>query len=120
MKKSEVKQFLKLDDKFQMRCTEICKLLMPSRPYMIYMSTFIIGDEYVECEGDDYWSYGGHEYYAGKFLTEYLWMSDDEIKSIVDLELEKQNEVKQKQLREQESKEMAEYERLKAKFEKNN
>lgn len=121
MKKSEVKQLLELDDKFQTRCSEICDLLKPSRPYMYYMDTFTIGDEYVECEGDEYWSYGGHEHYAGKFPTKYLWMSNKEIKSIVDEELKKQAEEqaekRQKLIDEEYEREKAEYERLKKKYE---
>lgn len=72
-------------------------------------------------EGDEYWSYGGHEHHAQKFPLEYLWLKDDEIKTMVNKAVEDKEkqikERKEKEQREQLERKYKQYEDLKRQFE---
>ena len=70
--------------------------------------------------GDEYWSYGGHEYHSGSFPKEFLTMSDKELESIVakkNEEYEKELEAKKsKQEKAEKQRDLQMYNELKAKL----
>lgn len=120
--KEELKNFLWDYNKFEYICEDICKELSRWDESFKFMDEFSIDDKSVKCEGDEYWSYGGHEHYIDYFDVELLTYSKDELKEYVDkkvaerdTELQKEKEEKEAYKKEQELKEL---ERLKAKYEK--
>lgn len=127
MTQKELDKYVKLQEKFQLRCEAICKILEPLSYSYGYLSDFELDvyDAKVYGEGDEYWQYGGHEHHSCAFPSSYLCMSDDAIKKIVEDELKKREQAKeaerlriqklQKEVQEKRDKE--EYERLKKKFE---
>lgn len=120
MKKSDVVQYLMLDEKFQDRCCEICNIFSKIRPEWGHMDTFTLMDmETIDATGEEHWSYGGHETYYCKIPTKFLWMSNEELEAMVERERKAIEEAKQKSLQDKEDLERQEYERLKQKFEGN-
>ena len=117
MTKDEVNKLFELDEKFQDRCSEITDILKVINPDMQHMDTFEIGFTHVTCSGDEYWSYGGHEYYTGTFPVKYLYMSNDEIQRIVDDELYKKRYTEEQSRLRKEAEDYAKYQELKAKYE---
>lgn len=121
MTEKQVKDFLSLNEKFNDRCCEVCWLLRPLDESFGYLDTFEPDGDFVYGKGDEYWSYGGHEHHTQKFPLEYLWLKDDEIKTMVN----KAVEDKERQIKEKKEKEQMEqlesqrklYEELKQKFE---
>ena len=113
----EVDKLIELDDKFQDRCSEICDILKEANPDMKYMDTFVIETTHVICSGDEYWSYGGHEYHAAKFPVNYLYMSNKEIQAIVNEEVRQKEEAAEQKRKRIEAEEIAKYQELKAKYE---
>lgn len=125
MTKDELFDYINLQDKFQNKCEHICSLLSSVNNNYKYLSDFEIYGEEVHGEGDEYWSYGGHEHYSEKFPLKLFYSSDKEIKKYVEEELKKKlhaEEVERRRIQKiaqerQEKKDRQEYERLKKKFE---
>lgn len=117
MTKQELDLYEKLQDRFQLRCEMICHILRPLDNAYYYVYDFEINGDLIECEGMEYWSYGGEEKHYAEFPKEYIYMDDKEIQKIVDAELKNRDEEKsrKKALAEKlkSEKEKAEYERLK-------
>jgi hypothetical protein len=113
----EVDKLIELDDKFQDRCSEICNILKEANPDMKSMDTFVIGNTHVSCSGDEYWSYGGHEHFTGTFPVKYLYMSNEEIQTIVNEEVRQKEEAEEQKRKRIEAEEIAKYQELKAKYE---
>ena len=87
MRYEDVQDYILLQDMFQVRCETICGLLTPLNDSYGYLSEFEISDNEVWGEGDEYWSYGGHEHHSAKFPSNFLWKDDEEIKQYVEDEL---------------------------------
>jgi len=125
MTKDELFDYINLQDKFQNKCEHICSLLSSVNNSYKYLSDFEIYEEEIHGEGDEYWSYGGHEHYSEKFPLKLVYSSDKEIKKYVEEELKKKlhaEEVERRRIQKiaqerQEKKDRQEYERLKKKFE---
>ena len=60
------------------------------------MDTYELDEDEVWCEGDEYWGYGGHEHYSGKFPALLLTLTDDEINKWIDDKLQKREEEKKR------------------------
>ncbi len=122
MKKEELKQFLELYNKFEDKCSEICHELSNYDDDFIYVDNFSIEEGSVRCEGDEYWSYGGHEHHTEYFDIELLAYSDDELKEYVSNLILEESKKKAKELAEKEKyekeQELKELKRLKEKYEK--
>lgn len=123
MTQKELDKYIKLQEKFQLRCEAICKILEPLNDNYSYLSNFELDvyDATVYGEGDEYWQYGGYESHSGAFPVSYLCMSDDDLKKIVEDDLKKREEkrlaVQMEETMQYQKKEREEYERLKKKFE---
>ena len=89
MTKDELFDYINLQDKFQNKCEHICSLLSSVNNSYKYLSDFEIYGEEVHGEGDEYWSYGGHEHYSEKFPLKLVYSSDREIKKYVEEECRK-------------------------------
>lgn len=117
MTKQELNNYEKLQDTFQTRCEMVCHILSPLDDAYNYVYEFEINGDLIECEGMEYWSYGGAERHYAYFPKEYIYMDDKEIQKIVDVELKDRTIKKAMEiLREENLKiesEKAEYERLK-------
>jgi len=118
--KEELKQFIWDNSKFNYICKNICKELSRWDDCFKFMDQFTIQDKNVCCDGDEYWSYGGHEHYTDYFDIELLTYSKDELKEYVDkkvaerdAKLKKEKEEKEAYRKEQELKELK---RLKEKY----
>lgn len=123
MKKDDLNKFTELYNKFLEDCNRVVNILKQAPEYkndIEFAGTFILEDDTVDWEGDEYWNYGGHEYHSGSFPAEYLTMSDEELKKIVDKKIEEYNkrEEEKKRLRREAEKaeRFKEYEKLKAEF----
>lgn len=123
MKKDDLKNFIVLYDKFLEECDRVACILKQAPEYkndIEFADKFVLEDDTVFWEGDEYWNYGGHEYHSGTFPAEYLTMSDEELNKIVDTkikEYEKREEEKKRLRREAEkAARLKEYEKLKAEF----
>lgn len=127
MDKKELKQFIELYEKFESECNRVCTILSGSKKRrgegenISYAEKFKIEDEdNIWWEGDEYWSYGGHEYHSGYFPAGFLTMSDDELTKIVEKENEEfDREVerkKQEKAEREKAARLAEYEKLKKEF----
>ena len=116
MTKQELEKYEEMQDTFQTRCEMICHILRPLDNAYNYVYEFETNGDLIECEGMEYWSYGGEEKYYAKFPKEYIYMDDKEIQKIVDAELKKRDEEKSRKKAIDEKlkteKEKAEYERL--------
>lgn len=125
MTQKELDKYIKLQEKFQLRCEAICEILKPLNYSYGYLSDFYIEGDKVCGEGDEYWSYGGHEDHYASFPLSYICMSDIKIKEYVDEEIRKKMEkrlaeqvrIQEISARRLEKQEREEYERLKKKFE---
>lgn len=106
MTQEEIKQYIKLCDKFEDECNRVCKILSESKKHRIpnditFADRFIIEDNNVEWEGFEIWNYGGtqRQYgrHCGMFDLHYLTMTDDELRKVVEREnLEWDKEQKEK------------------------
>lgn len=115
MTQKELDKYIKLQDKFQLRCEAICEILKPLNSSYGYLSDFEIDEDKVYGEGDEYWSYGGHEHHSASFPLSCICMSDSKIKEYVKEEIRKKKEARlAEQARIQKIRE--EYERLKRKY----
>ena len=127
MTEKNLSEYILLQDIFQRRCEEVCRMLTPLNDSYRYLETFEIIDNEVYGEGDAYYGYGGHEHHSQKFPSNFLWKDDEEIKQYVEDELKKREQAKiEEQLRMEklveealEKRDREEYERLKKKFESN-
>ena len=127
MTQKEIDKYIKLQEKFQLRCEAICKILKPLNNSYNYLSNFELDfyDSIVYGAGEETWSYGGYESYSGSFPVSYLCMSDDALKKIVEDELKRREEAKLEELKRRENaaailqkkRDREEYERLKKIFE---
>ena len=124
MRYEDVQDYILLQDMFQVRCEDVCRLLRPLHDSYGYLSEFEIIDNEVWGEGDEYVGYGGYEHHSQKFPSNFLWKDDEEIKQYVEDELKKREQAKEaerlriQKLQEeaQEKRDREEYERLKKKF----
>lgn len=122
MTEEKVKEFEDLYNEFIAKCLKICgELERVERGYNYCNEFTLMGDD-VYCHGHEYWPYGGHEEHEKYFPTILLTYTREEIKNYVDnlLTLAKQEREEKERLEKErkEKKEMAEYQRLKEKFEK--
>lgn len=124
MTQNELDKYIKLQNKFQLRCEAICEMLKPLNYSYCYLSDFYIDGDKVYGEGDEYWAYGGHDHHCASFPLSCIYMSDSKIKEYVREEIRKKEEAKlAEQARIQkinaerlEKHEREEYERLKKKY----
>ena len=117
MTKKELEKFEEMQDAFQTRCEMVCHILSPLDNAFNYVYEFEISGDLIECEGMEYWSYGGAERHYVEFPKEYIYMDDKEIQKIVDKKLKRRAEEEALKKSNEEKlkveKEKAEYERLK-------
>lgn len=117
MTKKELEKYEEMQDTFQTRCEMVCHILRPLDNAYNYVYEFEIRGDLIECEGMEYWSYGGAERHYAEFPKKYIYMDDKKIQKKVDVELKKRAEFEEackKHIDEQKiEKEKAEYERLK-------
>jgi hypothetical protein len=124
MRYEDVQDYILLQDMFQVRCEDVCRLLRPLNDSYGYLSDFEISDNEVWGEGDEYLGYGESDHHSAKFPSNFLWKDDEEIKQYVEDELKKREQAKENErlriqkLQEeaQEKRDREEYERLKKKF----
>lgn len=117
MTKKQLDLYEELQDKFQLRCEAVCRILTPLKDAYYYVYDFEITGGLVECTGEENWSYGEEIKYNASFPKEYLYTDDSVIQKAVDDELKRREEAKahKNEIEEQlkAEKERAEYERLK-------
>ena len=127
MTREELEKYSELNNKFIRDCERVAKILSDlkePKQYdgcdITYADNFHLCGADVSWNGDEYWSYGGHEYHSGSFPKEYLTMTDDEIRAIVEKENMKYDEEKEAEKKIKEDKDRAErfkqYEKLKKEF----
>ena len=121
MTQNELDKYIELQEKFQLRCEAICKILKPLNNHYEYLSDFEIVEDEIHGTGDEYWGYGGHESHFSTFSLKFICTPDEEIEKYVsdtlaerERKLKLINDVKEI---EKLKKEKEEYERLKKKFE---
>ena len=126
MKKTDLEKYTKLNEEFLSECDRVASILKDAPEYQTecgnisFANCFTLEDDTVDWEGDEYWNYGGHEYHSGSFPAEYLTMSNEELKKIVDKKIEEYNKRQEEKTRLKREAEKAarlkEYEKLKAEF----
>ena len=88
-----------------------------------YLSITSVGQYSVECNGDAYWRYGGHEHYSFEFPSILLYNEEEKKEYIQDIlnEIEDENrkkeEQEQKRLKTKEEQDRKKYKELKEQFE---
>ena len=129
MEYNEVMDFLKLKEKVDKRAEEVFNLLCELKEFNVswYMNlsgiTYEDGSIGFECNGRCMNEYDEEHFDCS---IEYLYMSDEEITKLIKDKQEKEHKEKEKQVKEtarriaetKEKHDRAEYERLKAKYEK--
>ena len=129
MTQEQLKQYSELNAIFQEDCKRVAGILGKFEVYqketedINFAHKFYLDAEGdVSWEGDEYWSYGGHEYHSGYFKYEYLSMTDEEVRNDANKENEAYLSEKRKRAEERakadEKREFEKYKRLKEKFEK--
>lgn len=126
MTKNEIKQYIRLCDKFEDECYRVRTILSESKKRcfpndITFANKFTIEHSNVIWEGCETWNYGGEKWHNGMFDLNYLTMSDDELRKVVEienLEWDKEQE-EQKEKGEELSKKARrkQYELLKKEFE---
>ena len=127
MTQTEFEKYSELNDKFINDCERVAKILSGLKEPkqhdgcdITYADNFCLCGADVDWSGDEYWSRGGHEHHSGCFPAEYLTMTDDELKAIVEKENKKYDEKKEAEKKIKEDKDRAErfkkYEELKKEF----
>ena len=125
MTQEQVKQLAELHNIFEERCSEVTNILGKMDKYyktgFSYCDTFRIDGEFVCCEGDEYWQYGGHEHYVEYFDTELLSMTNEELEKYVEEKIQanlaERKEQEEELRKKQEEKERKQLEELKRKYE---
>ena len=128
MTQEEIKQYIRLCDKFEDECYRVCTILSESKKRtaspndITFADKFTIEHNNVIWEGHETWNYGGEQWHCGMFDLNYLNMTDDELREIVEREnlewdkeqkeMKEKNDMLAKRLR------MKQYELLKKEFEK--
>lgn len=129
MEYNEVMDFLKLKEKADKRAEEVFNLLCELKEFNVswFMSLSAVnyedGSIWFECSGRCMNEYDEEHFGCD---IEYLYMSDEEITKLIKDKQEKERKEKEKQEKEKarrmaetkEKRDRAEYERLKAKYEK--
>jgi len=126
MTQEELTQYVELCEKFENECERVCSILKESKKRhgectdINYANRFSLADDSVAWEGDERWSYGGHEVHSGYFPANFLTMSNDELLKIVEMEnkeweAEQRKRNKEMAAREKERRK-AQYEELKKEF----
>lgn len=127
MTKDEIKQYIELCDKFEDECYRVRTILSESKkrcyPNDIrWADKFVIEHDNVVWEGCETWNYGGERYHNGMFDLNYLTMTDDELRKVVEKENiewdKEQKEMKEKSDVLAKRARMKQYELLKNEFEK--
>ena len=122
MNNEELKQFLELYNKFEDRCSFICRELSSWNEDFKFVDQFYIEDNSVRCEGDEYWNFGGHEHHVEYFNIDLLSYTDEElynyVYSLISEESKKKAKETAKKLKEEKERELKELKRLKEKYEK--
>ena len=121
MTDEEVKTLESLYNEFLAKCKKICEELERLDGGYGHCDKFMpMGDD-VYCHGHEYWSYGFEEH-EKSFPTILLTYTEEELKDFVDAHLTFAKRAQEKKERlekeKKEKEEMAEYQRLKEKFEK--
>ena len=128
MTQEELKFFKELHNKFIEDCERVCGILINSKERTVhetsnikYADTFCLEDGSVYWEGDETWSYSGHEWHSGHFDADYLTMTNEKLMSIVDKENKEYDKKQKDKKREKEEREKAarleHYNKLKKEFE---
>lgn len=127
MTQEELEKYSELNNKFRSDCERVAEILSdleePKKHDgrdITYANDFYLCGADVDWSGDEYWNYGGHEHHSGSFPKEYLTMTGDEIRAIVENENKKYAERKEAAKKIKEDKARAErfkrYEELKKEF----
>lgn len=87
MTPDDLYNYIKLNDVFNKRCSEICEILRPLSISYKYANTFEIHDDYVEFTGDEYFRYDEHYAHSGEFPLKFIYTSNEEIEKYVSDEL---------------------------------
>lgn len=102
MTQEEFEKYQELNDKFVKRCEYIADILKECNERYKFIDTWYIFDGEVTGEGDEIWSYGGHEHHYVHFPFEYIYSDDsilyDYIKTVNE-EKRRREEEKEKNLR---------------------
>ena len=118
MTQDELCNYIKLNDAFNKRCSEICEILRPLSISYKYAHTFKINDDYVEFTGDEYFRYDGHYEHSGEFPLRFIYTSNEEIEKYVSNELaeiEREKERIRPEIERQKLKAEVEHQKLKRK-----
>ena len=110
--------YIKLNDAFNKRCSEICEILRPLSISYKYADTFEIHDDYVEFTGDEYFKYDGHYEHSGEFPLKFIYTSNEEIEKYVSdelAEIEREKERIRPEIEQQKLKAEVERQKLKRK-----
>ncbi len=129
MKKEDLDKFYELKKEFDAACVAVAETLSKFSVFtheetgnISFADRFIHRGDDVFWDGDEYWSFGGHEYHSGYFPIEYLSMSEKELlKAAEKEEAEYQKELRKKEEEKaarQREKDLAQYLKLKEQFEK--
>lgn len=126
MTQEELAQYVELREKFENECNRVCDIIKNSKKRhgkchdIRYAERFSLCDNSVEWEGDEYWSYGGHDEHSGSFPSDFLTMSDEELRKIVEKENEEWEEIQERRHKEkavqEKERRKAQYEELKKEF----
>lgn len=127
MTQEELEKYSELNKKFRNDCERIAEILSDLKEpkqhdgcNITYADNFCLCGTDVDWSGDEYWNYGGYEHHSGSFPKEYLTMTDDEIRAIVEKENMKYDEKKEAEKKTKEDEDRAErfrqYEELKKEF----
>ena len=127
MTQEELKKYSELNEKFRSDCKRAAEILSDLKEPkqsggcdITYAKDFYLYGVDIHWSGDEYWNYGGHEYHSGDFPKEYLTMTDDELRAIVEKENKKyaeEQETKNKAKEEEKKAErLRQYEELKKEF----
>ena len=127
MTQEELKQYIQLSDKFEDECDRVRIILSESKKRCFpndirFADKFTIEHDNVMWEGCETSMYGGESLYSGMFDLNYLTMTDDELRKVVErenLEWDKeQKEIKEKGEELAKKARRKQYELLKKEFEK--
>ena len=101
MTHEELNKLFKLNEQFIVDCNRVCSEMKRLEYDYRYIDTFYLDGETVIGEGDEYWSYGGHEHHTVTFDSELLTFSNMELEAYVNNELAEKEEKMRKQQQEE-------------------